>query len=57
MASLEKKEVAKKVQEFVSKMVIQFARLWKVNILSNQNNYIEICDGFECIITKTLYNK
>lgn len=38
-------------------MILDFARLWRVNFNANTSIYGEICDGFETIITKSLYNK
>jgi hypothetical protein len=54
---LDKTEIAKKIQDLVSKLIIDFAVLWRINIKSNQSHYMEICDGFESILTKALYNK
>jgi hypothetical protein len=57
MANLEKIEIGKNIQEFISKLIIEFSRLWKLNLLNNPSHYMEICDAFEGIITKALYNR
>ncbi len=41
----------------MTKLLIDFANIWKINIKNNHYHYIEICDGIESIITKGLYNK
>ena len=54
---MEKKEVSEKVQDFVSKLIIDFSRIWKINLSSYPIYYKEICDEFESKVTKALYNK
>ncbi len=54
---LDKNEIAKKIQDLVSKLLVDFANIWRINIKNNHSHYIEICDGFEGLITKALYNK
>jgi hypothetical protein len=46
-----------KLQEKVSKLIVDFARLWKIDIVNKSDLYMEICDGFESILTKALYNR
>jgi hypothetical protein len=39
----------------ISDIVDDFQNLWKLS--KDVNNYNEICDGFEGIITKAIYNR
>lgn len=55
--SLDKPVMGKMVQDFITKLLIDFAKLWKIDLKRNEKHYDEICDGLESIITKSLYNK
>ena len=50
-------EIAIAVQDFISKLVNEFARLWQVEFPNSRNAYLEICDGFENLIMKSLYTQ
>jgi hypothetical protein len=54
---IDQETCSQKLQEKVSKLIIDFARLWKTDIVNKSEYYIEICDGFESILTKALYNR
>jgi hypothetical protein len=47
--------IAIAVQDFISKMIAEFAKIWKIEFTNNRPAYSEICDGFESLITKSLY--
>lgn len=47
--------IAMAVQDFISKMLIEFAKIWRVEFTNNKYAYSEICDGFESLLTKSLY--
>jgi hypothetical protein len=44
-------------QDFVSKFVNEFARTWEIQFTNIRNAYVEICEGFESLIMKSLYPK
>lgn len=44
------------IQDYVSKSVIEFAKVWNIEFTNNKFAYIEISDGFEALITKSLYS-
>ena len=41
----------------MTQMIIEFSRTWKIDLQGNEQQYKEICDGFESIVNKSLYNK
>jgi hypothetical protein len=47
--------IAIAVQDFISKMITEFAKIWKIEFTNNIAAYSEICDGFESLINKSLY--
>jgi hypothetical protein len=47
--------IAIAVQDFISKMTAEFAKVWRVEFTNNREAYVEISDGFESIVTKSLY--
>ena len=47
--------IAIAVQEFISKMTPEFAKVWRVEFTNNRDAYGEITDGFESLVTKSLY--
>ena len=49
-------EISISVQDFISKSVNEFAKIWNIEFTNSQFAYSEICDGFENLITKSLYN-
>ena len=52
ISNLEVSKQGEKIQKFISDIIEEFENLWK---LTGVNNYNEICDGFEGIITKAIY--
>ena len=50
------KDVADVVQDFINKKVNEFAKLWEFGFTNSREYYIEICEGFESLVMKSLYN-
>jgi hypothetical protein len=48
-------EVSLTVQDFITKCTVEYAKVWEIEFPNNRNAYVEICDGFESLITKSLY--
>jgi len=48
-------QISAVVQDYVSKSVNEFAKVWNIEFTNNKYAYIEISDGFEALITKSLY--
>ncbi len=48
-------EVALIVQDFIYKKVNEFAKLWEYDFTHSRFSYIQVCEGFEALITKSLY--
>lgn len=44
------------IQDFIAKLTNEFAKIWGIEFPNNRGYYVEICDGFEGLITKSLYS-
>jgi hypothetical protein len=55
ISNLEINKQGEKIQKMISEIVDDFENLWKLP--KDVNTYNEICDGFEGIITKAIYNR
>ncbi len=55
ISNLEISKQGEKTQKIISELIEEFENIWKLQ--RNVNNYNEICDGFEAIITKAIYYK
>jgi hypothetical protein len=53
----DKSTISTAVQDFISEMINEFAKVWEVEFTNNGNAYKEICDGFEALIMKSLYSQ
>lgn len=53
----EMSEISIALQDFISKLVYEFANTWSIDFRNNKYAYQEICEGFESLITKSLYNQ
>ena len=49
-------ELSKKIQDKITELIELYIKIFKVNLEEDENGYEEICDGFESIITKKLFN-
>ncbi len=45
------------VQDFILQIVHDFAKTWDVEFTNHGNSYVDLSDGFESLITKSLYNQ
>lgn len=45
------------IQDFISKVCSDFAKVWNIEFTDDKSYYIEICDGFESLIVKSLYSR
>lgn len=55
---IDKKALGQKFQNFISKLIIEFCQIWKIKLTyQSENLYHELCDNFESLLTKKLYNK
>ena len=50
-------EISTALQDFVNKITNDFARTWSLEFTHNKYAYIEICDGFEGLIMKSVYTQ
>ena len=50
-------DIALAVQDFVTQMINDFGKTWNIDFRESQNYYIQICEGFESLITKSLYSQ
>lgn len=48
-------EVSSVFQDLISKFVNDFSKTWNIEFPNNRLAYVEICEGFENLITKTVY--
>ena len=53
ISNLEINKQGEKTQKLISDLIEEFENIWKLS--RAVNNYNDICDGFEAIITKALY--
>ena len=55
---MKKDDLAKKFQKFIRELVLLFCKIWGITLTyQTELIYQEICDFFESLITKKLYNK
>ncbi len=54
-ATSDPSELSVIVQDNITKFVNEFAKTWDVQFPNSRFSYSEICDGFESLITKSLY--
>ena len=45
------------VQDFIYKKSNEFAKLWEFDFTNSKLYYNEICEGFESLVIKSLYNQ
>ena len=49
-------ELSKIIQNKITELIELYIKIFKINLEEDENGYEEICDGFESIITKKLFN-
>jgi uncharacterized protein Veg len=49
-------ELSKKIQDKITELIELYIKIFNINLEEDENGYEEICDGFENIITKKLFN-
>ena len=49
-------ELSKTIQNKITELIELYIKIFKINLEEDENGYEEICDGFESIITKKLFN-
>ena len=49
-------ELSKKIQDKITELIELYIKIFNINLEEDENGYEEICDGFESIITKKLFN-
>ena len=49
-------ELSKIIQNKITELIELYIKIFKINLEEDENGYEEICDGFENIITKKLFN-
>ena len=49
-------EWSKKIQDKITELIELYIKIFNINLEEDENGYEEICDGFENIITKKLFN-
>lgn len=49
-------EIARQIQDKITELIVQYAKVWKIDLNKDEKAYEEICNGFENIITKKIYN-
>ena len=55
---IDKKALGQKFQNFITKLITNFCQIWKIKLTyQSENLYHELCDNFETLLTKKLYNK
>ena len=55
---IDKKALGQKFQNFITKLITKFCQIWKIKLTyQSENLYHELCDNFETLLTKKLYNK
>ena len=52
-----RKEVAQKIQDKILELINIYIKIFKINLEKDEFAYNEICNGFESIITKKIYNE
>lgn len=52
-----RKEIAQKIQNKILELINIYIKTFKINLEKDEYAYNEICDGFESIITKKIYNE
>ena len=56
--TLNMEEIGQKNQEFTNKLILEFCKLWDIILTyETEEEYNIICDSFESILTKKIYNK
>ena len=49
-------ELSTKIQDKITELIELYIKIFNINLEEDENGYEEICDGFESIITKKLFN-
>lgn len=49
-------ELSKIIQNKITELIELYIKIFNINLEEDENGYEEICDGFESIITKKLFN-
>lgn len=49
--------ISKLIQSKISELVIQFSKIWNIDVEKNEEDYNILCNSFENAILKKLYNK
>lgn len=55
--NLKQEEISKNIQDFVTKIMFEFVKIWEIPLTSKNSQYGEIIDNFERIVVQSLYNK
>lgn len=57
-SQMDKQSLGEKFQTFITKLITEFCQIWKIKLTyQSEQLYQELCDNFENMLTKKLYNK